>query len=50
MEQKLIEIPKEKTGFFTSDFVFSLADPLPWFAYSIGCTRKYKTEMDKRSR
>ncbi len=34
----------------TSDFVFSLADPLPWFAYSIGCTRKYKTEMNKRSR
>lgn len=34
----------------TKDFVFSIADPLPWFAYSIGCTKKYKNEMEKRKR
>ena len=43
-----------RDGFFnfkkTKDFVFTIADPWPWFAYSIGCTRRYKTEMDKRER
>ena len=34
----------------TRDFVFSWSDPWPWFAYSIGCTKKYKTEMEKRKR
>jgi len=34
----------------THDFVFSWADPWPWFAYTIGCTKKYKTEMEKRKR
>ena len=34
----------------THDFVFSFSDPWPWFAYSIGCTKKYNTEMNKRKR
>lgn len=34
----------------TYDFVFSWADPRPWFSYSIGCLTKYSDEMEKRKR
>ncbi len=36
--------------FRTTDVVFSLSDPLPWFAYSLSCVARYKDEMKKRSR
>ncbi len=32
------------------DVVFSWADPVPYFSYSIQCLQKYKTEMKKRER
>ena len=34
----------------THDFVFSWADPIPWFSYSIGCLKKYNGEMERRKR
>lgn len=34
----------------TYDFVFSWADPRPWFSYSISCLKKYNGEMEKRKR
>ncbi|MBE6771512.1 MAG: ATP-grasp domain-containing protein [Ruminococcaceae bacterium] len=38
------------TPFKTKDVVFSLSDPLPWFAYTISCFARYKGEMEKRKR
>ncbi|MBE7091642.1 MAG: ATP-grasp domain-containing protein [Clostridiales bacterium] len=32
------------------DVVFTLADPLPYFSYTIQCLQKYKSEMKKRER
>lgn len=32
------------------DVVFTWGDPLPYFAYSIQCLQKYKSEMKKRER
>lgn len=34
----------------TTDVVFSLSDPLPWFAYTLSCVTRYKSEMKKRNR
>lgn len=34
----------------TVDQIFSLRDPLPWFAYSIQAVKKRKSEMAKRAR
>ncbi len=34
----------------TTDQIFSLADPWPWFTYSLQAVKKYKTEMQKRKR
>lgn len=34
----------------TSDVVFSWSDPIPWFAYTISCFARYKSEMEKRKR
>ena len=43
-----------KPSFFnrsnTYDVVFSWADPLPYFTYTLQCFAKYKTEMKKRER
>ncbi len=38
------------TPFRTTDVVFSLSDPLPWFAYTFSCFSRYKDEMKKRNR
>ncbi len=34
----------------TKDVVFSWSDPIPWFAYTISCMKRYKGEMEKRKR
>lgn len=45
---------KVKPSFFnrknTHDVVFTLDDPLPYFTYTIECIKKYKSEMQKRTR
>ena len=45
---------RTKPGWFdfrhTTDQIFSLRDPWPWFTYSIQGFRKRKTEMEKRKR
>lgn len=38
------------TPFRTTDVVFSASDPLPWFAYTLSCFARYKSEMEKRKR
>mgnify|MGYP004596638583 FL=1 len=32
----------------TKDQIFSLSDPLPWFAFSLSGVLKYRKEMEKR--
>ena len=34
----------------TTDQIFSLKDPWPWFTYTIQAFRKRKAEMEKRKR
>ena len=33
----------------TKEQIFSLSDPIPWFAFTIKGLRNYRSEMDKRS-